>query len=158
MNPLFLMLAEIAAEPMEFVVAETTLLILATVGALAGGGAAISSARQQSKALKKQGDIQEAEAARTAQLQKDENRRFRARQKLSFLKNGVDVSGSVLDVLADTTKEGEDQASATLLRGAALRSKSRSDAANARAQGRASLIGGISTASSRAAPLFTTKT
>lgn len=84
----------------------------------------------------------EADAQRYAESAQD----FKARQKLAFLKSGVALSGSPLDVLDESARVARENVSAIKARGEAQALDQENQGIGAQMQGRAALIGGISSA------------
>lgn len=78
----------------------------------------------------------------------EEAQAFKATQKMRFLKSGVTLEGSPLEILDETTRNAEEQISAIRARGAAQQADENSNAESFRNQGRAALLGGISGAAS----------
>lgn len=89
-------------------------------------------------------DEANADAARY-KLQSDN---FRADQKLSYLKSGVTLSGSPLDVLDETARQATENIHAIQSRGRAQQLDANNDADASRTQGRNALVGGIAGAAS----------
>lgn len=84
----------------------------------------------------------EADAQRYAEQASD----FKARQKLAYLKSGVQLSGSPLDVLDETARVSRENLSAIRARGEAQAQDTLSAGVDARMKGRAALIGGVMSA------------
>ena len=81
----------------------------------------------------------EDEATRYA----EQGRKFEARQRLAYLKNGVELSGSPLDVLAETVRTTQEDLSAIRARGRAGQAGQNHIARQTRATGRNALLSGI---------------
>lgn len=128
-----------------------TILLVSLVGLtatsivmqVAGGVATRDAAKQEAGLQETQGRIAQAEAEETAENVGEENRKFRARQKLLFLKAGVTLEGSPLLILEETKEEGEEEVEAIRRRGEAQLELSQRQADITRSYGRAALIGGI---------------
>ncbi len=88
------------------------------------------------------------EAEADAQRYAEQARGFRATQKLAYLKSGVELSGSPLDVLDETSRVTEENLSAIRARGAAGQLDQNMEATQTRVAGRAALISGIARATS----------
>ena len=84
------------------------------------------------------------EAEAEAQRYGEQARSFKATQKLAYLKSGVDLSGSPLDVLDHDMLLAEENISAIRAGGAAHALDAENQGAQARIGGRAALIAGIS--------------
>lgn len=85
-----------------------------------------------------------AEAESEALLYKEKAQSFKASQKVKFLKAGVQLSGSPLDILDETIRVGRETASAIRARGAAGALDARMGGERAMAAGRGALVQGIS--------------
>lgn len=85
-----------------------------------------------------------AEAEADAQRFAEEARMFKKRQKLAFLKSGVDLTGSPLEILDETVRVSAENISAIRARGRAQALTETTRARVARAQGRGALISGFS--------------
>jgi hypothetical protein len=81
----------------------------------------------------------EADIARYAEQAKD----FGAKQRLAYLKSGVQLSGSPLDILDETVRVSSENISAMRAKTEAEASGIRARAAGIEAQGRAALIAGV---------------
>lgn len=128
--------------------------LLATAG-LASAGASIFGGLQANKAAKdeaarieEEGRLAQQEADEEAARRAKQVRKFAARQKLSFLKNGVRLEGTPLAVLDETQAEGQAEVDAISKRGQAISRLRTSQASQTRSSGRASLIGGFGGAAS----------
>jgi len=84
------------------------------------------------------------EAESDAQRHAEAGESFKARQKLSFLKAGVALTGSPLDILDETARVTAENISAIRARGAAQALDARGQALAARGRGRTAFIQGIS--------------
>lgn len=100
------------------------------------GDAAAEVAEQRARVLRLEA---EADAQRFAEQAQD----FKARQKLAYLKSGVDLSGSPLDVLDESARVARENLSAMRARGEAEATDVEQQGLYARMQGRAALVGGI---------------
>lgn len=119
------------------------LALLQAGGSLFGGYSAEKSAKEEGRALKKQGRLA-AEEARTEEKRTFEDvTRAMARQKLAFLKSGVSLEGSPLLSLKDTEDEGKTQMGAIRRRGEAEYGLARDKAGRIRREGRSKLISGL---------------
>jgi hypothetical protein len=84
----------------------------------------------------------EADIARYAEQAKD----FKAKQKLAYLKSGVQLSGSPLDILDETVRVGSENINAMRAKAEAKVSGIRAGASEMEAKGRAALIAGFGNA------------
>lgn len=125
--------------------------IIGAGSSVIGGIQQNKAAKQQANALEEQGRIAQEEANREAQLHADDVRRFRALQTVAFTKNGVTLGGSPLLVLDDTTRRGQEEVDSIARSGAAERRLYNQRAANTRSEGRAALIGGITSGAGQVA-------
>lgn len=105
---------------------------LGSLGADSAAGAAESRGRMA---------MMEAEAE--ARRYREQGTRFKAHQKLAYLKNGVQISGSPLDALNDTELTIRENMAAIRAAGASRASEYNSAAAQARLGGRVSFLQGI---------------
>lgn len=94
------------------------------------------SMRDQISLLRAEG---EADVARYAEQAKG----FKAEQKLKYLKSGVQLSGSPLDILDETVRVSSENISAMRAKTEAQASGIRSQAAGLQAKGRAALVAGV---------------
>jgi hypothetical protein len=83
------------------------------------------------------------ESEADAQRYAEQSDKFRATQKLTFLKNGVELSGSPLDVLDETARTARENLSAIRAGGDARAFEEEMNAVDARIKGRSALIGGF---------------
>ena len=125
--------------------AEQALLALTAVqGASQGasGFAANRASRREADLMDEQAELIRQETQRDAERKTLEGRRFAARQALSFLKSGVTLEGTPLEVLDFTLNETQREVDAFTRQGQARARLQERRAANLRSSGRASLIGG----------------
>lgn len=128
-----------------------TILAVALIGLTAasivtqvvGGAATRDAAKKEAGFQETQGRIAQAEAEETAENVSEENRKFKARQKLLFLKAGVTLEGTPLLILQETEEEGQEEVEAIRRRGEAQLTLSQQQAEITRSRGRAAFIGGI---------------
>jgi hypothetical protein len=110
-------------------------------------GTAVYSGVQANKSAKKQGQLQEQqgmllqeEAMAEADRISNEGYRFKQEQMMQYIGSGVEVKGSALLVLADTTRLAEADAEATRRRGNAQMDLASGQAKVTTSQGKAALI------------------
>lgn len=131
-----------------------TALIAATVvsvgSSIAGGISANNAAKREAALEEEQGRIAQDEANVEAGRRADEVRKFRARQKMGFLKSGVTLEGSPLLVLEETLNEGQKEVDAIVRSGDAKRRFANESASITRSKGRAAMISGFGNAASSA--------
>lgn len=84
------------------------------------------------------------EAEAEAQRYAEQARGFRATQKLAYLKSGVDLSGSPLDIMDHDMLTAQENISAIRASGEARALDQDFQAGNARISGRSALVNGIS--------------
>lgn len=123
--------------------------VLAVAGAGAsiyGGISAYQSGQQQGKLMRQQGDLLAQNAAANAQIQADSVRKTAARQKLEFLANGIDFSGSAVLTTQDTLDKGQKYVNSVMDQGTAQQKLAYGNATVEENKGRAALIGSFGTA------------
>lgn len=101
------------------------------------GISSFRASRIEAKAQERQGDIAAEEAGREAERVGEARRAFKGTQALSFLKSGVQLKGTAIDVLARTEAETGRQVESIKARGAAQRRLFRKRASITRKGGRA---------------------
>lgn len=84
-----------------------------------------------------------AEAENDAVRYEEQVGRFKATQKLSYLKAGVQLSGSPLDVLDETIRSGHERANAIRAEGASRALDARMGGEQAAMSGRNALVSGV---------------
>jgi uncharacterized coiled-coil DUF342 family protein len=110
---------------------------LALLGGLVGAGGQVFSGIEKRKALKKEAREVREEADFLAQQTREEAEKVQERQKLKFIKSGLDIApGTVLQTLVETKTKGERQAGRISERG-------RKESKALRRAGRNALIGGL---------------
>jgi len=119
-------------------------LVASSATQIAGGFQARDAAREEAGLQEDQARLASFEAEEEADRVSEENRKFGARQRLLFLKAGVDLAGSPLLILEETRVEGEKEVRAIRRRGAAQLGLGMRRAGITRRKGRAALIAGIS--------------
>ncbi len=115
----------------------------ALVGGIVGAGGQIFSGIEKRKALRKEAREVEEESAFLAEKTEEEAERVQERQKLTFIKSGIEIApGTALLTLAETKARGTRQAGR-------IRERGRRQAKTLRRAGRnvliGSLLGGAST-------------
>jgi len=96
--------------------------------------------------LEDQGRINAEESQAEAQRVANDRRKFRKKQKLAFLKNGVTLAGSPLLVLEETAFESQQEVNAIARRGTAQAKLQFQSAAIKRSTGRSAITSGIASA------------
>lgn len=86
---------------------------------LLGGLFGYFASEEAAGTAESRGRLIRAEAEADAQRYQEQARGFKATQKLAFLKAGVDLSGSPLDILDETARVASENISAIQARGAA---------------------------------------
>lgn len=120
--------------------------VLAVAGAGAsiyGGISAYQSGQATAKLQREQGDLAASNANANAQIQADNVRKTAARQKMDFLANGIDFSGSAVLTTQDTLNQGQKYVNAVNAQGAAQQKLDYENANVSSNQGRAALISGF---------------
>ncbi len=102
--------------------------------------------RLEAKAIKKQGRREAEEAAEESRRQRIEGRKFKARQKLAFLKSGVSLEGSPLLALEETQAEVNRRSERIRQAGESQFQFARTRAKIHRSRGRAALLGSFAQA------------
>lgn len=121
-------------------------LVIAGVSAgleILGGLFGYLQSEQAAEQAQSRGRMLRDEADADAQRYAEQARVFKETQALSYLKSGVTLEGSPLDVLDETVRVTSENLSAIRARGAAQQFDMESQAENFRFRGRAGLIGGI---------------
>lgn len=104
---------------------ETMFLISAamqTIGGIAGYMEQRKGEKEAVRIAQQQAAIDKADAERAATQERIDAEKFRARQKMMFLKSGVDLSGSPLLLMEETRRKGEENAR-NIMESQAARSK-----------------------------------
>lgn len=124
-------------------------LAVASAGAsIYGGISAYNSSKSQAKLMREQGGLAQQNALDTAQVQADQTRKTAARQKLDFLANGIDFSGSAVLTSQDTLAQGQKYVDSIVRQGNAQGKLAYANASAEEAKGRAALIGSFGSAAS----------
>lgn len=126
---------------------------MAVGGTLLAGYNAKQAARREASALEAQGLMLRDEYAKEAQNRANEVRKFKAKQKLAFLSNGVQITGTPQLVLDETTREGQDEVNALTKRGNAYADLAYRKAGIMRDEGRSAFIGSIFSAFGQASSM-----
>lgn len=122
----------------------TTILPLISAGfKIATGVSQSRAAESEADLQEEQGRIAQQEARVSAERSAKEKRKFLARQKLAFIKNGVSLEGSPLLVLEETLTESQKEIDAIIKRGSAQQRLAGRRAEITRARGRRALLGSI---------------
>lgn len=125
------------------------ILAVASAGAtIYGGISAYQQGNASAKALREQGDLNAQTAAENAQIEADNVRKTAARQKLDFLANGIDFSGSAVLTSQDTLDRGQKYVNSIANRGSAQAKLDYENATVESNKGRAALIGSFGSAGS----------
>lgn len=135
-------------------VALIALAAVSVASQLYSGYQANQSARKEADATEAQGSLMREEAYRSAWQRAEEVEKSRSKQKLAFLTNGVQISGTPELVLDETTRQGQAEVDALVRRGNALYDLSYQKADIMRSEGRAALIGGMGKAASTGASMY----
>ena len=116
---------------------------ISATGSIVQGIQQNRAAKAEADLLEEQGLIQQEEAVAEAQRIANDRRKFRKKQKIAFIKNGVTLAGSPLLVLEETRRESQEEVDAIVRRGRAQAALAFQQAALTRGSGRAALLGGI---------------
>ena len=128
--------------------------VLSGVSSLLGGMQANSEAKNQANMATQEAKLKGAEAERQAnreaQFEQEDVNSVTRRQKLAYLKSGVELSGSPLLVMEETRRRGKDNIDEIMRSGAAgskaAYSEGRMQAANYKASGRQAFATGLTNA------------
>lgn len=117
--------------------ASSALRGMALTGLTGLGGAAsnFASYMAESSMLRDYGDILRAEAILEAQRVAEQGRQFKADQKMDFIMSGVQLGGTPIQVLEDTSLKIKDEVAAIERRGEAQRWLAYAEAAQTRNKG-----------------------
>lgn len=116
---------------------------MAVGGKLLAGYNAKQAARREASAMEAQGLTLQDEYAQEAQRRADEVRKLKAKQKLAFLANGVQITGTPNLVLDETTRQGQAEVNALTNRGNAYAKLYYQKAGIMRNEGRSAFLGSI---------------
>lgn len=114
------------------------------------------AASREAKDLKKQGAMAHRESERAADIRAGQIEEFEGVQRLQYLKSGVRLEGTPLQILAETRGKGAEEVSSMRQSGRARASLFRSKSKMVKRAGRAGLVGAAGSASA-SAPGSTTK-
>jgi hypothetical protein len=116
-----------------------------------GGLFGYLASQEMAAATESRGRLLRMEAEADAVRYQEQAENFKASQALAYLKSGVTLEGSPLDVLDETARVTAENLSAIRARGAAQQQEYMSEATLTRGRGRAALLGGITGAAKTAA-------
>ena len=122
------------------------------------GAEAQKAAKTESRALRGQAALALSESDREAVQLQERNEEFEQRQRLSFLKSGVRLEGTPLEVLAETKRAGEEEVESIRESGVAQAGLFRSRGQILERRGRAAFIGSLGQASTSGAQGFKQQT
>jgi len=109
---------------------------------IAEGEYANRAARDAADSAERQASLARAEAQADAERYASQARSFKATQAVSYLKSGVALEGSPLDVLDETARVASENLSAITAKGEARASEYLTRASELRSQGRQALTSG----------------
>lgn len=133
---------------------------MAVALALAGASAGLSilgglfgylEAQEAAEVSESRGRVLRMEADADAERYGEQAHQFKATQKLAFLKSGVTLSGSPLDILDETARVSQENINDIRARGEAQQADANTEASSFRAKGRAALLSGFTGAAQTAA-------
>ena len=101
------------------------------------------ASEDQAAVSESRGRMLRLEAETEAQRYGEQAETFRATQALSYLKSGVQLTGSPLDVLDETARRAAEDISAIRAQGLASQVEQENLGREARARGRMALVGGL---------------
>lgn len=119
------------------------LTLVAIAGTAYAGYSSMQASNREAKLQKEQANIAAQEAQSNAEVEAYNQRQALNKQKLAFIKSGVSLEGSPLDVLENTRSWGQKSVDAILKSGASQYNLGMQRAANTQASGRAAMIGGV---------------
>lgn len=108
----------------------------------------MSAADAQAGALKSQLSLMRAESEADIARYAEQTRGLKAEQSVKFLKSGVTLEGSPLDILDETVRVSSENIAAMRAKTTADILSTKSKISAIRGQGRAALVGGVSKAAS----------
>lgn len=126
-------------------------LFLATAGLLYSGYSANQQGQQQQKLYEEQARIQQEDTATATQMKSDERRRMLAAQRMAYLANGVELTGTPLVVGNDTFNEYQKEIDALKTSGAAKAYLLSQQGQQAATTGRTQLVSSLFSAGSTVA-------
>lgn len=116
---------------------------IAAAGQIFAGINQKKAADAEADLQREQGVIASQEAQAESQRVANSRRKFRKKQKLAFLKNGVTLAGSPLLILEETIRESQAEVNAIARRGSAQAQLAFKRAAITENTGRAALLSGV---------------
>lgn len=122
--------------------------IFGGIGQIYGGYSAYKAGKKQASLLKQQGQLIYQESLRDAEVTLDDGKRFQQEQEMAYISSGVEIEGTPLLVMTETTRMAGAEAKAIKESGAAQRELYNKQAKMAKSEGKAKLIGSIFGASS----------
>lgn len=128
-----------------------TAIVTQAVGTITSGITSFENSKAVAAAERSQAELAKLESGVEADRVAKENERFKKRQKMLFIKSGIDLTGSPLLVLEETQRESDKQVSAIRAKGTAQRALGFAQAQITENVGRAKLIGGFTQATASAA-------
>lgn len=125
----------------------STVLIMAMVsqaiGTMTSGIISHSNAKAEAATQRSQAELANLEAGVEADRVAKANVKFKARQKMMFIKSGINLSGSPLLILEETQRESEKEVSAIRAKGVAQKALGFAQAQKVESTGRAKLVSGF---------------
>ena len=131
--------------------------VLGAVGSIYSGISSMNAANQTAADMRGQGDVIFNESLRTANIIQEEGYKFAASQSLQYIGSGVQIAGSALITIAQTTKYAETEAEAVRESGKARRELAYTGSQRTQNVGRASLVSGVIGGASKFTSIFGTK-
>lgn len=129
-------------------------IIASTVSTVASGFAGQQAAESEASLQEAQASLSKQEADIEADRVDRANTLFRKKQKLAFIKSGLELEGTPLLFLEETRREGAKEVKAIRRRGEAIKGLGFAQASQTRSKGRAKLIGSITKGASDALGTF----
>lgn len=106
----------------------------------------MTAADAKAESLRQQAQLVQSESEADIARYSSEARGFKSAQKLAYLKSGVDISGSPLDILDETARVATENINAIRAKGAATAQALRGESANVSASGRLAFLKGLGNA------------
>lgn len=117
--------------------------ILGAAGSVYGGIASYMMSKDQSKLLENQGTLAKEDYFRQAEVVRDQGYRFKQQQAMDYISSGVEIQGTALLVLQETTKMANTEAKWLEYTGGAIEQLQHENAKIKEREGKAALISGI---------------
>lgn len=128
--------------------------VVGILGSLYSGISSYKSSKKAEKLQKQEAALLYEEAERDSVKVYEEAVSFASEQKMAFLSNGVEASGTASDVVLQTIAWGREEADAILKQGRARRDLGLTEAKLTRSTGKAQMIGSFLQAGGQATSAY----